>query len=486
MPNENGATNGASNGAGQATAPSPVVMTEAQLNEFATRAVEQYVAAQPTRTLPGGASVPAGQIQVSSHYDGLSALAMLCLDQARVLRSIKTGKKYERTEEFMRSLVDKSRAIYEKQATTEVLGSTAHLRAVDPEAYATWHEKVPYLRADEAMQSTLAGSGDELVPTLFNSMAHYAFRVESRLYGLLDTFTLPSNPYDWPTITGGPTIRRVSEATDQSQANLASSNRPASKPTTAKKTFTALQEGIGALALVSSVLFEDAGLDVAEVLATQFARNMAQAIDYLLFNGDEDTTTTNISHYGTDPTGTAYDKILILNGLRKIAAANSDTADVGSLGIDDLNTVQLLLGARGVIGTDLQNLVLFVDPGAYYKLKVLAEFRTRGKVGESIMTISNGFVGNWDAIPVILSDELEWLTVDQNRIPAAHDIAAGGDSGQFVLVHRKLNKVGVVRNIEMEAGPVPHTGLFAMSGTMRMDLQSMEAGSVGMGYGITV
>jgi hypothetical protein len=450
---------------------------------------QQFINA-PTRSLPpGGADMfgnPQPRISVTSKYDGLSLMAMVCLDQARAMQAHKKNRLYVRDEDFMRATLDKMRVIHDAEAKTEVLPDENGLRAVDDLAYETWHKKVPHLRASEAMQSTLAGSGDELVPTLFNSAAHYSFRVESRIYGLLDTFTLPSNPYTWPTISGGPTIRRVSEATDQSQANIAASNRPASKPTTAAVTFTCLQEGIGALALVSSVLFDDAGIDVAEVLATQFTRNMADAIDYVLLNGDESATTTNLGNYGTDPTGTAYDKILILNGLRYIANANSDTADVGSLGIDDLTTIQLLMGTRGVIGTDLANLFLAVDPGVYYKLKTLSEFRTRDKVGESMMTLAQGFVGMWDAIPVILSDQMEWMTVDTLRIPAAHNIATGGDSGGMVLIHKHLNKVGVMREITMEAGPVPHTGLFAMSGTVRLDLQSMEAGSVAHGYGITI
>jgi HK97 family phage major capsid protein len=369
-------------------------------------------------------------------------------------------------------------AIRKKEEDVVAYGETP-FRAIDDEAYAAWNKKVPYLRASEAMQSTLAGSGDELVPTLFNSTAHYAFRVESRIYGMLDSFQMPSNPYDWPTITGGPTIRQVYEATDLSQSNLASGNRPASKPTTAKITFNALQEGIGALALVSSVLFEDAGLNVSEVLATQFARNMADAIDYVLLNGDE-ATSGNISWYDTNPTGTVQDKILILNGIRKLAYT-SYKSDAGTLGIDDLTELQKLMGTRGIIGTDLENLFLAVDPGVYYKLKTLAEFRTRDKVGESMMTLKAGFVGMWDAVPVILTDMVP-KTDSAGRIPSA----GNGTLGGMYLVHRKLNKVGVMRALSMEAGNIPHTGLFGMSGTMRMDLQQMEVGAAAIGYNITI
>jgi HK97 family phage major capsid protein len=447
----------------------------------------QQLAASPLRFLPSSQVnpinpaqpvQPAGRIEVLSRFDSLSLLGALCLDQARRAGAIRNGRAYERSEEFMRALLDKVRKIHEAEDKPNLLGGP--LRCIDGEAFGAWHAKVPHLRADEAMQSTLAGSGDELVPTLFNSAAWYSFRVESRIFGMLDTFVMPSNPYDYPTITGGPTIRRVSEVTDQSQANLGSSNRPASKPTTAKKTFTALAEGIGALALVSSVLMDDAGLDVAEVLAQQFARNNADAIDYVLANGDEAATATNISHYGVDPTGTAYDKVLILDGLR-LLAFSANKADWATLAISDLTTLQKLMGTRGVIGTDLANLVLFIDPGVYYKLKELAEFRTRDKVGETLMTIAKGYVGNWDAIPVVLSNQLEYGDAN-GRITSAH----AGTLGQGLLVHRKICKVGVMRNLTVEAGPVAHTGMFGMSSTVRFDLQQMEAGGVAYGYNTTV
>lgn len=451
----------------------------------------------PTRSLPAGGVKPFGEqpgepkITVSSPYDGVSLFALLCLDQMRA-HNTPRGRVHKRDDVFMRAVVDKAGAIYDAEAKVkrEAL-LTSPLRAIDDKAVEDVsalikHFDVSHLRADELMQSTLAGSGDELVPTLMNTMAWYAFRLESKILGLLDTFEMTSNPFTWPTISGGPTIRRVNEATDQTQANLASSNRPASKPTTAAVTFNCLGEGIGALMLASSVLFEDAGLSVAETMATQWARNIADAIDYVLLNGDESDSATNLGHYGTTPVGTAYDKITILNGLRYLADAGSVTADVGSLGIDDLTTVQKKMGTRGRVGTDLANLFVAVDPGVYYALKTLAEFRTRDKVGEQVMTITNGFVGNWDGIPVILSDQLEWLTVDTIRIPSAHNIATGGDSGQFVIAHRKMNKVGYMRHIQVEQGPVPHTGMYAMSGTVRLDLQQMEAGSVGVGYGITI
>lgn len=469
--------------------PAPVPDLAAALVSINSRldAMQTSIQNMPTRALPPGNGAPPFQvtvvpdISVSSKYDGVSLLGMTVLDAARRMLSARQAKQYKPDEEFMRAMVDKLRVQHEQEERTGVSLMHTPVRAVDDFTLAAWRSKVPHLRADEAMQSTLAGSGDELVPTAMNSTAWYAFMLESRVLQTLGMFRMPTNPFTWPAITGGPNFRKVSEVTDLSQGNLGSSNRPTSKPTTSALTFNCLGEGIGALAIVSSVLFEDAGLSVADVISQQFARNGARDIDYVLLNGDESANATNISHYGADPTGTAYDKILILDGLRHKAFDNTDTADVSTVDIDDLAVLQAKMGARGIIGTDLGNLVCFVDPGVYYKLKVLTAFRTYDQAGPDMFTLKNGYVGIWDGIPVVVSDELE------NCDASGHILSTHADAkGNILLVHRLLNKVGFRREMAIEAGTVPHTGMFAMSASVRFDLQAMEAGSVAYGYDATV
>lgn len=411
------------------------------------------------------------QVQVKSKYDDVSLFGLLHWDEHRRIHAAKQGKTYVREESFMRALVDKARKARESQA--DEIG----VKRVDALAFEAWHDKVPYLRADEAMQSTLAGSGDELVPTLLNSTAYYEFRLQSRVLALFPSFQMPSNPFDYPTISDGPRFRRASEPTDRSQTDLSASYLADGKPTTAKKTFSAGE--IGVISLASRTFFEDAGLSVADVLAEQFSRNAARDIDYLLLNGDERTAATNISH-SADPSGTEYDSVLALDGLRRIAQSNSDNTAIATLGTTSIVTLMQAMGTRGIIGTDLANLALVVDPGTWYKLIVLDDFTTVDLVGERA-TILTGQVGYWFGVPVIVSDELEYT--DANGLyPAAHN----GTKGQSVLVHRRLNMVGYRRDLQMESGFIPHTGLYALSATVRMDLQSMEAGSVAWGYNTTV
>lgn len=435
---------------------------------------------QPAIQLPASEPLkPQPPIQVASKYDAVSLWGMLFWDQAQQQLAMRKGVYRQRSEEFMRALVDKMRGLYEQERDKQPqFPMHVPLRCVDHIAYDAWHAKVPFLRANEAMQSTLAGSGDEMVPTLLSSVAWYVFMLQSKVLGLLDVFDMPSNPFTQVTIAGGPTTRRVSEATDQSQAGIPTSPIPASKPTTALITWSAGK--IGALCLVSDELWQDAGLSVADVNAQQFARNAARDIDYVLINGSEDATATNISHYGADPTGTAYDKILILDGIRKNAIANSDYTDLGgALAIGTQLAVREKMGSRGIIGTDQANLVCLMDPPTYYDLLAVAEFRTYDKAGPD-MTIVNGEVGRWDGVPVVVTDELEAADAD-GHISSTHNDSG---NGQLAVIHRKICRVGRRRDVVVEQGPVPHTGLYAASWTVRLDLQFMEAGGTALVYDI--
>lgn len=458
--------------------PSVHTLTEEQINSLVDKAVQRANADAATRALPPGQALPATPtIQVFSKFDHLSLLAQCMVFQAR-----KTANPVWRPDdEFIRSLGMKVERQY-RQENDHVasLGSSA-FRAIDPLSHQTWSKYMgPAFRANELMTSTGSGYGDELVPTLMSSVLWYAVRLESRVMGLLESFEMPSNPYTAPVMSGGPTIRKVAEPTGQSQATIAASVFPASKPTTALITWSAGM--IGALALASQILFEDAGLDVAEALATQLSMNMGQAADNVLINGDEDSGNTNISHHGAGIAATAYDAFSILDGLRDQAFANSDTYDAGTLGIDDLTEVQKKMGARGILGLDLKNLVIVCDPGLYYKLKTLAEYRTYDKAGDAA-TILTGQVGFWDAIPVIVSDEMEYTDGTQvGKMVSTHD----GTEGNFLVVNRRIPKLGMMRQVQVESEKVKHTDLYAISASMRMDLQFLQAGGVGYGIGVTV
>ncbi len=435
----------------------------------------------PTRQLPAGSTLPQANIQVSSRWDDIGLLAMLLRDQHTRFAAPYLGRPFVRDEEFMRAIVDKSARIYGEQEKAGVFGGD-YMRAIDAPAYDMIHQKVPYLRANEAMQSTLAGSGDEWVPTLLSSVAYHAFRHESKVLALFPSFQMPSNSFDWPTLDTSLNLRRrVLELTDRAQVSLPTSPFPDSKPATSKVTFTAGK--IGGLSIMSREWFEDAGLSVANEMATAFARAGAATIDDMLLNGDEQTGATNISHYGVAPAGTAYDGYLAFDGLRKIAADNSDNANETDATLDDESILQgmKLMGARGRLALDKTRLACVMDPGVHWKLVPLVEFQSLEKVG-ALASILTGMVGVWYGVSTIVSDELEYLTTATNRVPSTH----AGVDGQLVIVNRDVIKVGYMRQVQVEQGPIMHTDSYVMSWSVRMDIKAMEAGAVANITDITV
>lgn len=416
------------------------------------------------------------RIEVSSKYDDVSLFGMLFNRERVRLERTRRGMKHDDTEEFMRALVDKVRVAYDSQEQRVAVRDDG-LRMIDSDAYQALHERVPYLRANEAHQSTLSNAGDELVPTLLSSVAHYEFRLESKVLNMLQQFQMPSQPYNYPTVSGGPQMRQMAEPANIGHADVSSGVYPTDKMTTGSVPFSAGK--IGVMALVSKELMEDAGLMVTDVLSRQFIRNAARDIDYVLLNGDQRTAATNISH-SADPSATAYNYVLVLDGLRRIAQANSDSTSIGTIATTTDSVVQKLMGTRGVIGLDIPNLVHIVDPLFYYKLRDLADFASVDKIADRAVLLT-GQVGAWKGVPVVVSAELEG-TDNNGLYPATHD----GAKGQMVTVHRPSVLVGFKRQVQMEQGHLQHTDLYAMSASVRLDIQSLEAGGVGWGYNATV
>lgn len=455
-------------------------------------AVEGLLRNPPTLALPAGqpnlraeanGAGFIGDVHVYSPYDNVSLMGLTCYDMFRRIRAQKEFKPHVREEAFMRAIVDKMRVTYEREqaemAQMVIPEGTYHIRAVDEEAYNAWHGKVKYLRANEAMQSTLAGAGDELVPTLLNSVAWLGFRLATKVFGLLSVVRPSSNPWQYPLILTGPTTRRVKEVADQASFVLSASPYPTSKPATSLITFSNLGK-VGALSLISNELFQDAGISVADAMAERFARAMADAIDYTLLNGDEQANATNISHFGVDPTGTVYDQILLMDGLRRMAGVDTASTAVATLDKDYFKTAQKKMGARGRIGLDLKNIVAIVDPGVYYTILSLTELLTVQNYGPQA-TILTGEVAALKGIPIVVSDQIEYVNA-AGQYPSAHN----GTLGSALLVHRDLTKVAVWRELQIIPWDVPEADGFALRADIRMDVNRLESGAVAYNYNTTL
>lgn len=418
-----------------------------------------------------GGQAAQASVAVGHRYDSMT-LAGLAMRGALLLKGGKLDRRDET--ELIRALQAKiAKQRVRDEALTDEQRMAGAVRMIDDQVIADWGR---HIRADEAMTSVYDGYGDQLVPTLLSSVLWYHFMLEARVLNALPRVMMPSNPWDYPVITGGPTIRRVLEIEDQANFSVHASPIPSSKIGTGKKTFSAGK--IGALVLGSAELMEDAGVNVMDVWATQLIRQMAAAVDEVLISGDEAATTGNISHYGVDPTGTAYDKILVLDGLRKMAVGNSDTAAQTAVTQDSPGALRELMGARGRFGLYPRDLIIVADPAVYYDLLALDAFESLADMGPQA-TLLTGQVGQVKGVPVIVSEQLE-ATNASGQVPSAHN----GTLGSYLVVNRRNVMVGYRREISTEVFRVPGVDGFSADVTVRLDLQEMEAGNVAYGYNV--
>ena len=429
-------------------------------------------------------------VKVASKYDPISLLGMTWhYELQSSMRASDRHWKWSVDEEFMRAMLDKVSGAWKAEEAVKdseiVFGNellpVVPMRSIMRSGYEAWHSKVPYLRAGEAMTSTLANFGDELVPQLFSSVVYYHMRLEAVVAPLFSTFLMPSNPYDVPKITSGPVFHRVAETTDQDNFDIGSFLTPVSKVGTADVTFDAGK--LQALTLTSRELIEDSGVNFSQAMANEYVREMAHTMDWTLLNGDESDTATNISYYGTKPsteTAMGYDRALAFDGLRSFAEAD-DQVDLGTLESTDILTLAKTMGPRGIIGRDLRNLTAIMGPEAQYKLEELDDYEGMDKVGD-LATLVNGQLGSWRGIPIVVSEDMLLGTSGGNH----SQTAASNTLGIMALVHRPTILIGMRRMPQIEQVRVPGADGSYITASMRLDVQPMEAGGVSIGYNITV
>ena len=448
---------------------------------------------KPARALPKeGAKSPVNQqdpvIRVASPYDQVSLLGMAMHYEGKAaFRSRSNDTMAEFDDKYFRALAYKVEDQWKKDKeveqewipTSQGFLEVIPMRAIDYQTYRNWNNAIPNLRADEAMMSTLANKGDELVPTLLSSSLYYFMRLESMVAPLFRTFRMPSQPFDYPKITSGPTFVRGAELQDSTNFNIANSNIDYSQIGTDKVTFTAGK--LSAITLYSEELVEDSTVAWAEAAARVYVEEMAHAFDFVILNGDMDANATNISFYGTNPNSAIETKrILTFDGIRKKIAA-ADQVAVADIADDSILGVMATMGNRGIIGRDIGNLVCIGPPEVGYKLDALDAYEGLDKVG-SQATLLSGQLGFWRSVPVIITEEFP-QTDANGRVD---DTASENSKGAWVVANRNAIMIGMRRMPMIEQGRQPGVDGRFITASLRADVNLMEPGAAAMGYNSTV
>ncbi|MGJ3238801.1 MAG: phage major capsid protein [Anaerolineae bacterium] len=319
------------------------------------------------------------------------------------------------------------------------------------------------IKADELMYSTQTGFGDEWVPELWSQQIWHKARQDNVILPLFRSVEMPSNPFDLPIEGADPTVHYVPETGNESQLTLTSNNPiPDSKIGSGKVQLVAKK-----LALrvgFSSELVEDAILPVLNIYREQAMRAIADSIDHLLLNGDDETGATgNINSDDAAPNSTA--RYLAFDGLRKLPLVSntSNAVDMGNTAPTLAKLREVRFAMQSKYSARLQDLAWIVDGGTYAQLLGLSEFLTMDKAG-ALATAQTGQIGFIDGIPVFISAEMP-LTMSDGKI---NTVTGTNDRGTAVCVYRPGWFVGYRRKIAVNVDYIPYYDSYQMTATVRL------------------
>ena len=286
-----------------------------------------------------------------------------------------------------------------------------------------------------AMDSTTAGSGDELVATLEARELWMDVNLQTLVASLIPTFQMPSNPFDIPRQLGNVSFYPGTE-------NISTTSTALS---TGKSTLTAY-ELVGQVPY-SFTLEEDAVIALLPEIRAGLARNVAEVLDDIVLNADT-TTTNNINADGTTISATdagkaqwllGYDGVIHLPLLDNGGQGNNHAAAVSD---DMFNEVRAKLGKYGARPSQL---VWVMDVNTFIRAQSIAEFRTMDKLGPNA-TLLTGMLGAIEGIPVIVSEQMKLADTD-GKVTDAGNVT---DTDRLLIFNRTQWAQGFRRELALD------------------------------------
>jgi len=371
---------------------------------------------------------------------------------------------------FMRELADKAGKAYE-------LGQVSF---GDNDETTSAIKSINFMKANELNYSTQAGFGDEWVPNLWSSQIWEQARLNNVVFPLFQSIEMPSNPFEVPIEGADPTVYFVGETINENQLTLADSNSPIpdSKIGSGKAQLNAKK-----LALrvgISEELVEDSIIPIVSLYRKQAQQAMANAIDYVLLNGDTDATAnTNINLIDGTPAATA--RYLAFNGIRKLSIITNTANAIDGTGLapslSGIRRARFAMG--GQYSVDPQYLALITDASVYAKLLEMKEFITMDKAG-ALATAMKGQLGVVDGMPVLVSAQHS-LANSAGKIPAA-----GGTLGTLEIVYTKGWYVGFRRNVKVNVDYIAAYDAHQLTATVRLAFVNFDTDVASSLYNLAV
>ena len=222
-----------------------------------------------------------------------------------------------------------------------------------------------------AMDSTTAGSGDELVATLEARELWQDVNLQTLVAPIIPTFPMPSNPFEVPRQLGDVNFFPGTENTATTDTAL----------TTGRTTLTAF-ELVGQVPY-SFTLEEDGVIAMLPEIRAGLVRNVAEVLDDIILNADR-SAANNINADGSAITANSagkahwllgYDGILHLPLVDNTEQANDHDAAVSD---EMFNELRAKLGKYGARPSQL---VWIMDVNTFIRVQSVEQFRTLDKLG---------------------------------------------------------------------------------------------------------
>ena len=310
----------------------------------------------------------------------------------------------------------------------------------------------------KAMDSTTAGVGDELVPTLENANLWLDVNLATTVLPALTQAPMPSQPYDWPTQLGDANWYPTTENVQVTTSNLS----------TAKVTLTArgLKTGIP----FSDELTEDAVVNLVAEIRAGLARNAAQIIDDVLLNADT-TVTNGINSDGatisTSSAGKAH-WLLGFDGLVHLPLITNTGQAIDRNGAvtaaDVYNAAMRRIGKYAA--AQVQGDAFFIcDVNTWIASLTIAEVETLDTYGPRA-TISSGELSRVYGLPLIVSNQLLMAASDGKVTDGT-----AGTTGRVFCTNGTQWRVGFRRGITYEADREAGKGQTTLYVSFRIALQ---------------
>lgn len=274
--------------------------------------------------------------------------------------------------------------------SAQMFGGQAQDRDEDRPAHVKGVLDTPFARMVDlkarikAFSSTVAGDGDEWVPTAISASYIEEYELEKKLAAAFREIPMSSNPFELPVQYGVTKARLIGEGAAATDAAFSTEKIQFSAPKLVE------------YYLLPEELNEDSAPAILELARQDVLAAQLRAVEDAILNGD-----TTGTHMDADTVAASSNR-KAWKGLRKMALAASSTVSFSGAGVTKAG-LDSMRKAMGKYGTNPKELVWVVGSSTYAQMLNIDEVATLEKFGPQA-TILTGALAVFRGIPIVVSE----------------------------------------------------------------------------------